>query len=129
MFMKLSVACSVLVVLLGAVNYSYSSDMDKAGGIIQVTKRLLAENNMLKQKLISLEDHNRSTQTSLEKLQQSLQKVMNRTKSFGKSDCHLVDSASPGGDLFCPIGYYVAGAKNLHNNNYTLDMIYCCSPS
>ncbi len=45
---------------------------------------------------------------------------------LGRGTCTLVDSGANGGDLWCPSGYYVAGAQNHPNKNDTLDKIWCC---
>jgi hypothetical protein len=47
---------------------------------------------------------------------------------FGRGSCILVDSAANGGDLWCPAGYYVAGARNYIGNNWAIDQIWCCRP-
>ncbi len=45
------------------------------------------------------------------------------------STSRRVDSSVNGGDLLCAANEVVCGAKNLHNRNNTLDMIYCCDVS
>ena len=51
-----------------------------------------------------------------------------KADGFGRSDCVLIDSTANGGDLWCPAGYYVAGARNTSNYNWALDQIWCCKP-
>jgi hypothetical protein len=51
-----------------------------------------------------------------------------KATGFGRSGCVLVDPHIKGGDAFCPPGYYVAGVKNHKDNNWTVDMIWCCRP-
>ncbi|MBM4318874.1 MAG: hypothetical protein FJ125_02700 [Deltaproteobacteria bacterium] len=47
---------------------------------------------------------------------------------FNRSGCVRIDSGTNGGDLWCPEGFYVAGAQNNNNDAQQIDMIWCCRP-
>jgi hypothetical protein len=45
---------------------------------------------------------------------------------LGRGKCMRIDASHDDEDLWCPEGFYVAGAKNYSRSSYILDMIYCC---
>lgn len=51
-----------------------------------------------------------------------------KAQKFGRSGCQLIDSSTDRGDLWCPDGYYVAGAQNYSRASHVLDIIWCCKP-
>ncbi|WLQ15623.1 hypothetical protein O5O45_06800 [Hahella aquimaris] len=50
-----------------------------------------------------------------------------RVTDRNNSNCRVVDGPSNGGHFYCKKNEYVAGAVNYSQNNYTVDMIICCT--
>ena len=59
-------------------------------------------------------------------LRTDLNQVSSKPLPREQGKCQKVDSGVNGGDLWCPAGFYMAGAENTNGRNDTLDMIWCC---